>query len=224
MMNIINGGAHADNGLDLQEFMIMPVGASCFLEALRMGVEVFHHLKALLKSRHQSTAVGDEGGFAPALRTNDEALDCIMEAIEKAGYQPGIDIVLALDAAASEFYHPDGYSLRGQAPPALSSSDLIKYYATLVDRYPIVSIEDGLSEDDWAGWKELTDQLGERVQLVGDDLFVTNVEFLTRGYSRIHRQCDLNQTQSDRNAYRDHSNGELGKTSWIWRHCFTPIW
>ena len=181
MMNIINGGAHADNGLDIQEFMIMPVGAKRFSDALRMGVEVFHHLKALLKSKNLSTAVGDEGGFAPALKSNDEALEFIVQAIEKAGYRPGRDIVLALDAAASEFRDKQAYLLRAQANTRLSSADLTKYYATLTTRYPIVSIEDGLGEDDWKGWKDLTEQLGHRVQLVGDDLFVTNVEFLARG-------------------------------------------
>ncbi len=181
MMNIINGGAHADNGLDIQEFMIMPVGANRFCEALRMGTEVFHHLKALLKSKNLSTAVGDEGGFAPALQSNEEALDLIVQAIKKAGYQPGRDIVLALDAAASEFRDKQGYLLRAKGPASLSSADLVKYYSMLADRFPVVSIEDGLSEDDWKGWKELTAQLGKRVQLVGDDLFVTNVEFLSRG-------------------------------------------
>ena len=181
MMNIINGGAHADNGLDIQEFMIMPVGANRFCEALRMGTEVFHHLKAILKSKNLSTAVGDEGGFAPALQSNEEALDLIVQAIEKAGYQPGRDIMLALDAAASEFRDKQGYVLRAKGPAPLSSADLVKYYSMLADRFPVVSIEDGLSEDDWKGWKELTGQLGKRIQLVGDDLFVTNVEFLSRG-------------------------------------------
>ena len=181
MMNIINGGAHADNGLDIQEFMIMPVGTDRFCEALRMGTEVFHHLKALLKSKKLSTAVGDEGGFAPALQSNEEALDLIVQAIKKAGYRPGRDIVLALDAAASEFRDKQGYALRAKGASSWSSADLVKYYSMLADRFPVVSIEDGLGEDDWKGWKDLTDQLGTRVQLVGDDLFVTNVEFLARG-------------------------------------------
>jgi len=181
MMNIINGGAHADNGLDIQEFMIMPVGTNRFREALRMGTEVFHHLKALLKSKNLSTAVGDEGGFAPALQSNEDALDFIVQAIEQAGYRPGHDIVLALDAAASEFRDKQGYVLRAKGTSSMSSSDLVKYYSKLAASYPVVSIEDGLGEDDWKGWKELTDQLGKRVQLVGDDLFVTNVEYLTRG-------------------------------------------
>ena len=181
MMNIINGGAHADNGLDIQEFMVMPIGANSYREGLRMGVEVFHHLKSLLKSRKLSTAVGDEGGFAPALESNEEALELIVQAIEKAGYRPGRDMVLALDAAASEFREKQSYVLRAKGTARFSSADLVKYYENLASRYPIVSIEDGLSEDDWKGWKHLTDQLGQKIQLVGDDLFVTNVEYLARG-------------------------------------------
>jgi enolase len=182
MMNIINGGAHADNGLDIQEFMIMPVGAKSFYEALRMGTEIFHHLKALLKSKGLSTAVGDEGGFAPAVRSNEEALDSILQAIDHAGYKPGRDVVLALDAAASEFFRNKTYHLRsGSGTEKKSSSDMVEYYASLVKSYPIVSIEDGLDESDWKGWSLLTETLGKHVQLVGDDLFVTNVEFLGRG-------------------------------------------
>jgi enolase 1/2/3 len=181
MMNIINGGSHADNGLDIQEFMIMPVGASRFSEALRMGTEIFHHLKALLKSKGLSTAVGDEGGFAPGLKSNEEALAVITDAIRKAGYKPGHDVVLALDAAASEFYGKKGYVLQAEGGVAKSSSQMTDFYEGLVNRYPIVSIEDGLNEDDWKGWKQLTDRLGDRVQLVGDDLFVTNVEYLAKG-------------------------------------------
>ena len=182
MMNIINGGAHADNGLDIQEFMIMPVGAKSFHEALRMGTEIFHHLKALLKSKGLSTAVGDEGGFAPAVRSNEEALDSILQAIGKAGYKPGRDVALALDAAASEFFKNKTYHLRsGSSIQKKSSSNMVEYYAQLIKHYPIVSIEDGLDESDWKGWRLLTEQLGDRVQLVGDDLFVTNIEFLGRG-------------------------------------------
>jgi enolase len=181
MMNIINGGAHADNGLDLQEFMIMPVGAPSFKEALRMGAEIFHHLKTILKAKNMSTAVGDEGGFAPAVRSNEEALDFILQAIDQAGYRSGKDVVLALDAAASEFYEKKAYHLRNASNPKMSARELVEYYAKLVQQYPIVSIEDGLDESDWAGWKQLTDQIGDQVQLVGDDLFVTNVEFLGRG-------------------------------------------
>ncbi|MBA3612194.1 MAG: phosphopyruvate hydratase [Nitrospirales bacterium] len=181
MMNIINGGVHADNGLDLQEFMIMPVGATSFREALRMGTEIFHHLKAILKSKKMSTAVGDEGGFAPAVRSNEEALDFIVQAIHQAGYRAGKDVVLALDAAASEFFEKKMYHVRHGVKPKMSSGDMVEYYAKLVKQYPIVSIEDGLDESDWTGWKQLTDHIGDRVQLVGDDLFVTNVEFLGRG-------------------------------------------
>lgn len=181
MMNIINGGAHADNGLDFQEFMIMPVGAESFSEALRMGTEVFHHLKAILKSQGLSTAVGDEGGFAPSVASHEEALDLIVQAIKKAGYRTGRDIVLALDAAASEFHQKNTYHLKSQNHSRLSSADMIQYYQSLTTRFPIVSIEDGLNEDDWKGWNDLTTQLGDRVQLVGDDLFVTNVQYLSRG-------------------------------------------
>lgn len=181
MMNIINGGAHADNRLDLQEFMIMPVGAETFSEALRMATEIFHTLKALLKKKGLNTAVGDEGGFAPDLKSNEEALSLIMKAIEGAGYKPGKDIALALDAAASEFYEKGTYYLEAEKKPKRSSEEMIKYYTKLVNGYPILSIEDGLSELDWTGWKMLTEQLGQRVQLVGDDIFVTNVEIFARG-------------------------------------------
>jgi enolase len=181
MMNIINGGAHADNRLDLQEFMIMPVGAMRFSEALRMATEVFHTLKGILKKKGLSTAVGDEGGFAPNLGSNEEALEFIVQAIEQAGYKPGKDIALALDAAASEFYEKGRYRLEAEKQPDHSPDEMIRYYQRLVDRYPIVSIEDGLSELDWKGWRMLTERLGNRVQLVGDDIFVTNVEIFARG-------------------------------------------
>ena len=181
MMNIINGGAHADNRLDLQEFMIMPVGAARFSEALRMATEVFHTLKGILKKKGLSTAVGDEGGFAPDLGSNEEALEFIVQAIEHAGYKPGKDIALALDAAASEFYAKSRYRLEAEKQPDHSPDEMIRYYQRLVDRYPIVSIEDGLSELDWKGWRMLTERLGNRVQLVGDDIFVTNVEIFARG-------------------------------------------
>lgn len=181
MMNIINGGAHADNRLDLQEFMIMPVGAARFSEALRMATEVFHTLKGILKKKGLSTAVGDEGGFAPDLDSNEEALELIVQAIEQAGYKPGKDMALALDAAASEFYEKGRYRLDAEKQPDHSPDEMIRYYQRLVDRYPIVSIEDGLSELDWKGWRMLTEQLGARVQLVGDDIFVTNVEIFARG-------------------------------------------
>jgi enolase len=181
LMNIINGGAHADNRLDLQEFMIMPVGAPRFSEALRMATEVFHTLKALLKKKGLNTAVGDEGGFAPDLQSNEEALALIMQAIEDAGYRPGRDIALALDSAASEFYEKGRYVLEAEKNPERSSEEMVAYYGKLLDRYPILSIEDGLSELDWKGWKILTEKLGKRVQLVGDDIFVTNVEIFAKG-------------------------------------------
>ena len=183
MMNIINGGSHADNSLDFQEFMIVPVGASMFSEALRMGVETFHHLKAVLKKKGYSTNVGDEGGFAPNLGSHKEALDIIMKAISSAGYKPGEDIMIALDVAASEFYQKKGkkYHLAASSGEKLTAGDMIDYYKTLCQKYPIVSIEDGLYEDDWKGWADLTEALGDKVQLVGDDLFVTNTERLQRG-------------------------------------------
>ena len=182
MMNILNGGSHADNTVDIQEFMIMPVGAANFREALRMGAEVFHSLKAVLKNQGKNTAVGDEGGFAPDLATNEDAIKVILEAIEKAGYKAGTDIRLALDVAASEMYDEKTkmYNLEGEGVKK-TSAEMVAYYEMLVDKYPIVSIEDGLAEDDWEGWKLLTDALGKKVQLVGDDLFVTNTERLERG-------------------------------------------
>ncbi len=181
MMNIINGGAHADNRLDLQEFMIMPIGAERFSEALRMATEVFHTLKALLKKRGLSTAVGDEGGFAPDLESNEQAVELIVDAIEQSGYRVGQDVAIALDAAASEFYEKSRYLLKAEKHAERSSEDMVRYYARLADRYPIVSIEDGLSELDWKGWQLLTQRLGTRMQLVGDDIFVTNVEILAKG-------------------------------------------
>ncbi|MFH1428492.1 MAG: phosphopyruvate hydratase [Candidatus Margulisiibacteriota bacterium] len=180
MMNILNGGEHADNNVDIQEFMIMPAGASSFAEALRMGAETFHSLKKVLSSKGLNTAVGDEGGFAPNLESNEEAIKVIIEAIEKAGYKPGQDIYIALDAAATEMYDNGKYILKGEGK-TLTSSEMIDYYAELVDKYPILSIEDGLSEDDWEGWSLLTQRLGKKVQIVGDDLFVTNTERLKKG-------------------------------------------
>ncbi|MBI3755012.1 MAG: phosphopyruvate hydratase [Deltaproteobacteria bacterium] len=178
MMNIINGGAHADSGLEIQEFMIMPAGAEDFGSALRMGVEVFHHLKAILKKKGLSTAVGDEGGFAPNLKTNEDAVETIMEAIKAAGYKAGKDIFIALDAASSEFFEKGYYKIEGKR---LSPDKLIDYWARLVRSYPIISIEDGMSENDWDGWKLLTKKLGNAVQLVGDDIFVTNTKLPSKG-------------------------------------------
>jgi len=180
MMNILNGGEHADNNLDLQEFMIMPIGAHTFAEGLRMGAEVYHSLKKVLSDRGLSTAVGDEGGFAPNLDTNEAAIQIIEEAVEKAGYDPGSDIAIALDPAASEFYSGGKYVFKGEGKER-SGEEMVEYYAQLCERHPIVSIEDGLAEDDWDTWKLLTERLGNRVQIVGDDLFVTNVERLRKG-------------------------------------------
>jgi len=181
MMNVLNGGAHADNNLDLQEFMIVPVGAPSFREALRMGAETFHHLKKVLKSKGLNTAVGDEGGFAPHLRSNEEAMEVIMQAIEAAGYRPGEDIYIALDPAASEFYENGAYELKAEAKPTKSAQEMVEFYSAWADRYPIISIEDGLAESDWEGWKALTQKLGSNLQLVGDDIFVTNTKILSRG-------------------------------------------
>ena len=193
MMNIINGGVHADNNVDLQEFMVMPFNADRFSDALRMGTEIFHHLKKILHAKKLSTAVGDEGGFAPNLESNEEALDVIVEAIEQAGYRPGTDVKIALDPASSSFYgqdktgsnkNPGKYVLRAETQPIKSAADMVEFYARLCERYPIFSIEDGLSEDDWEGWGDLTKRLGKEVQLVGDDLFVTNVKRLKMGIER----------------------------------------
>ncbi|MBA3334402.1 MAG: phosphopyruvate hydratase [Pyrinomonadaceae bacterium] len=183
MMNIINGGAHADNNVDFQEFMVMPVGAKSFSDALQMGAEIFHNLKSVLKSRGLATSVGDEGGFAPNLKSNEEAIETILEAVEKAGYKTGTDgeIMLALDPAASEFYDGANYVFKKSDKRRLSSDEMIAYWADWCAKYPIVSIEDGLAESDWDGWKKITEQLGKKIQLVGDDLFVTNVEFLQKG-------------------------------------------
>ncbi len=183
MMNVINGGAHAANSIDMQEFMIMPVGASSIAEAVRMGAEVFHRLREVLQAQGYHTAVGDEGGFAPDLPNNESALKVIIEAIEKAGYQPGRDMAIALDPASSEFYSDGKYHLQAEGL-SLSSAEFVDYLADWVDRYPIVSIEDGMAEDDWAGWSLLTERLGQRVQLVGDDLFVTNTEILKEGIDK----------------------------------------
>ncbi len=181
MMNIINGGEHADNNVDLQEFMIMPVGAPSFREALRMGTEVFHNLKKILSSSGLSTSVGDEGGFAPDLGSNEEAVEVILKAIEKAGYKAGTEIAIALDPASSEFYSGGKYVLKAEPVPEKTPEEMVDFYAAWAEKYPIVSIEDGLAEDDWSGWKVLTDRIGKKVQLVGDDLFVTNTERLSRG-------------------------------------------
>lgn len=184
MMNIINGGAHADNNVDFQEFMIMPVSAPTFKDAIRMGAEVFHALKAVLKAKGLNTAVGDEGGFAPNLASNEEAIKTIIEAIEKAGYKPGKDIKLAMDVASSEFYQDGKYVLPGEGNRSFTAIELVDFYKQLCDKYPIVSIEDGLDQDDWQGWEYLTKTLGDKVQLVGDDFFVTNTERLKQGIEK----------------------------------------
>lgn len=185
MMNILNGGAHADNGIDFQEFMIMPFGAPSFSEALRMGTEVFHHLKSVLKSKGLATNVGDEGGFAPNLRSNVEAIEVVLTAIEKAGYRPGEDIWIALDAASTEFYDEAAgvYRFKKSTGEELSSEQMVSYWAEWCAKYPIISIEDGMSEDDWSGWKKMTETLGDKIQIVGDDLFVTNKTRLQQGIS-----------------------------------------
>jgi enolase len=229
LMNILNGGAHAANNVDLQEFMIAPVGAPTFAEALRTGVEIFHSLKKVLGGQKKSTAVGDEGGFAPDLATNEEAIDVILEAIEKAGYRAGEDVVLALDAAASEMHRDGGYVFHKSSGEKRSSSEMVAFWADLVDRYPIVSIEDGLDENDWAGWTEMTETLGDRVQIVGDDLFVTNTEHLGRGIEegaanailiKVNQIGTLTETLeaielARRNGYRyiiSHRSGETEDT------------
>jgi enolase len=181
MMNILNGGAHADNNVDFQEFMVMPVGAPSFSEALRWGVEVFHTLKGVLKKRGYNTAVGDEGGFAPSVKSNVEAIEVVLEAIQQAGYKPGEEIAIALDPAASEFFQEGKYVFKKSDKSAKSSEDMVRYYAKWVNDYPIVSLEDGLSENDWEGWALLTQELGGKIQLVGDDIFVTNIEIFAKG-------------------------------------------
>ncbi|HWI52320.1 MAG TPA: phosphopyruvate hydratase [Symbiobacteriaceae bacterium] len=184
MMNIINGGAHADNNVDMQEFMIFPAGAASFAESLRMGAEVFHNLKAVLKSKGYNTAVGDEGGFAPDLRSNEEAITVILEAIQKAGYAPGKDVFLCMDVASTEFYKDGKYVLEGEGGKTFTTSQLIDLWDSWTKQYPIVSIEDGVAEDDWDGWAELTARIGNRIQLVGDDFFVTNTKRLAQGIEK----------------------------------------
>jgi len=184
MMNIINGGAHADNNVDIQEFMVMPVGAASFAEALRMGAEIFHSLKGVLKGKGYNTAVGDEGGFAPNLKSNEEALEVIMEAIVKAGYKPGEEVLLALDVASSELFKDGIYTLENEKETTKTSAQMVDFYENLVNKYPIISIEDGMAENDWDGWKLLTDRLGKRIQIVGDDLFVTNPKILKEGIQK----------------------------------------
>lgn len=232
MMNILNGGSHADNKIDIQEFMVMPAGASSFSEGLRWGTEIFHHLKAVLSSKGMSTNVGDEGGFAPNLSSNEEALEVIIQAIEKAGYRPGEDVFLALDAASSEFYLKDEkkYHFHKSTGEKLSASEMVDFYDNWAKKYPIVSIEDGLDEDDWSGWKLMTEKMGDRVQLVGDDLFVTNTNRLKEGIDKniansilikVNQIGTLTETMAavdmaHRNAYTSvmsHRSGETEDTT-----------
>lgn len=232
MMNIINGGSHADNSIDFQEFMIMPVGADLFSDGLRMGVEVFHHLKSVLKKRGYSTNVGDEGGFAPNIKSNEEAIKIVIEAIEKAGFRPGEDMMIAMDAAASEFYNEEEkvYHFHQSTGDKLSSNDMVSFWKDWCDKYPILSIEDGLHEDDWSGWANMTQTLGNRVQLVGDDLFVTNTTRLQRGIEedvansiliKVNQIGTLSETidavnLATRNAYTSvmsHRSGETEDTT-----------
>jgi enolase len=231
MMNILNGGSHADNSIDFQEFMILPVGADRFSEGLRMGVEIFHHLKKVLKDKGYSTNVGDEGGFAPNLGSNQEAIEMVLTAIEKSGYRPGEDVVIAMDAAASEFYiEEEGvYHFKKSSGEKLTASDMVSFWKNWCDQYPIFSIEDGLYEDDWAGWKHLTNTIGSNVQLVGDDLFVTNTQRLSRGIQedvansiliKVNQIGSVSETidavqMAHRNAYTSvisHRSGETEDT------------
>ncbi|MBC7425698.1 MAG: phosphopyruvate hydratase, partial [Bacteroidia bacterium] len=184
MMNILNGGAHADNAIDFQEFMVMPVNADSFSESLAMGVNIFHTLKTVLKSKGYSTNVGDEGGFAPNIRSNEEAIEIVLQSVEKAGYKPGVDVWISMDAAASEMYKDGAYHFHKSDNKKLSSDEMVDYWKGWVNKYPIISIEDGLAEDDWDGWQKLTEEIGNKVQLVGDDLFVTNVKRLQEGIDK----------------------------------------
>lgn len=232
MMNILNGGAHADNAIDFQEFMVMPVGADSFSHALRMGTEIFHHLKGVLKAKGYSTNVGDEGGFAPNIRSNEEAIETVLMAIEKAGYKAGDDVLIAMDAAMTELYDEKTglYTFKKSSGVQMSSSDVVNYWADWCNRYPILSIEDGLAEDDWSGWKLLTEKLGSKVQLVGDDLFVTNETRLARGIQegiansiliKVNQIGTLTETintvqRAQRNAYTSimsHRSGETEDTT-----------
>lgn len=227
MMNILNGGSHADNLIDIQEFMVMPFGASSFSEGLRWGTEIFHHLKAVLKSKGMSTNVGDEGGFAPNLGSNDEAIEVVIQAVEKAGFVPGEDIYIALDAAASEFYNADKQKYVFESTgDEMTSQEMVAYWKNWVNKYPIISIEDGLAEDDWAGWKMTTIEMGDRVQLVGDDLFVTNTKRLSRGIEegiansilvKVNQIGTLTETieavqMATRNAYTSVMSHRSGET------------
>src|ERR1041384_2997623 len=228
MMNILNGGSHADNSIDFQEFMVMPVKADTFSEALRMGTEVFHTLKKVLHDKNFSTNVGDEGGFAPNIKSNEEAIEIVLTAIEKAGFKPGSDIFIAMDAASSEFYDAKTktYTFKKSDGKKLKSEEMVEYWAKWAKKYPIISIEDGMAEEDWDGWKKLTDKIGDRVQLVGDDLFVTNVDFLQKGIDmgvansilvKVNQIGSLTETinavnLAKRNAYKSVMSHRSGET------------
>jgi len=230
MMNILNGGAHADNKIDFQEFMVMPTGASSFSEGLRWGVEIFHTLKSVLKDKGYSTNVGDEGGFAPNMQSNEEAIETVLKAIEKAGYKPGDDVHIAMDAASSEMYKDKKYRFHKSDDKALDSDEMVEYWVKWVKKYPIISIEDGMDEDDWKGWKKLTEALGNKIQLVGDDIFVTNVERLAKGIKeniangllvKVNQIGTLSETidavtMAQRNRYNtimSHRSGETEDTT-----------
>ena len=215
MMNILNGGAHADNNVDFQEFMVMPVGAESFSEALRWGVEVFHTLKGVLKKRGYNTAVGDEGGFAPSVKSNVEAIEVVLEAIQQAGYKPGEEIAIALDPAASEFYKDGKYVFKKSDKSAKSSDDMVRFWAKWANDYPIVSLEDGLAEDDWDGWQNLTKELGSKIQLVGDDIFVTNIQIFAEGIEKANRQFNSDQGEPDRHGERDSRRHRPGPPQWL---------
>jgi enolase len=229
MMNILNGGEHADNSVDLQEFMIMPLGAPTFSEGLRMGAEVFHNLKKVLGKDGLNTSVGDEGGFAPDLKTNEDAIKYIIKAIETAGYKPGKDIYIALDPASTEFFEKGKYNLKGEGK-ILTPDEMVDYYVGLVEKYPIISIEDGMAEEDWDGWKKLTEKIGDKVQLVGDDLFVTNTKRLKKGIEmgvansiliKVNQIGTLSETmdaiematRAGYTAVISHRSGETGDTT-----------
>ena len=222
MMNIINGGAHADNPIDIQEFMISPLGAPTLAEAVRWGAEIFHTLKKLLKDGGHSTNVGDEGGFAPNLKSADEALTFVVRAIEKAGYKPGEDVAIALDPASTEFFANGKYELKGEGK-SLDSGQMVDFYADLVARYPIISIEDGMAEDDWEGWKAMTEKLGAKINLVGDDLFVTNPKRLAKGIEEPRRQRHPHQVEPDRLALRDARRGRYGPSRGLQVRDLAPL-
>ena len=225
MMNILNGGAHADSSVDFQEFMVMPVGAPSFAEALRIGAEIFHALRGILKARGQSTGVGDEGGFAPNLRSNREAVEVVLEAVGKAGMKAGTDIFIALDVASSELVAPGSgrYVFKKSGEPERSSEQMIRMYEEWLRQYPIISIEDGLAESDWDGWKALTQALGNRLQLVGDDVFVTNPEILKRGIADGRRQRAAREAEPDRNRHRNPRRGGHGARCAVRHDHLAPI-